>query len=127
MKKLLIILLFLFPCVLNADNSSDIYAVERPDGGVSIVYYLNGSGDSFDQVLKDLGFKDYPVLKIDKSEIPVSKSERKYWKHNNGKIQIDAVKKSADLALKAEKEAKKSAALAKLKLTKQELKDAVED
>ena len=122
--KNLLSLLFLVSFSSSAFAST--YAVDRPDGGVSIVNYSEGSSDSLEDVLKAQGFSGYPVSKVEVSELP-SRADRKYWKKNGNKVEVDAVKKSADLAGQADKDAKKAAALAKLKVTHKELKEALGD
>ena len=119
----MILILFVL-LILNAGSAhADLYAIEREDGGVTIYNYNEGSRSSLESEIKELGLFGRPIFKIEKSDMPNEK--QKYWKIQNGKILVDEVKKSEDLAKTSEKGAKKAAALAKLKVTEQELKDAL--
>lgn len=120
-KKILIVSIFLFPFLANAEIQTEKYMVERPDGGVSIVYYIPDSGKSLNDVLAAQGYENYPVYAIAQTDIPTDRSDRNYWKRSGGKIVVDPEKKQADLDIKNQKQAEKDAILAKLKISDQEL------
>lgn len=122
MKKYLFISLFLFCSVCHADDFEK-YVVDRPDGGISIVYVVNGSRDDIYDVLKSQGMEEYPYRRLE-GELP-SREDRDSWTRNGKKIVVDRDKKEAKQAQKAKREADKQAALAKLKLSEKELKDAL--
>ena len=123
MKKLIFVFFIVFSS--NVYNIyADTYAVERPDGGVSIIYYNEGASDSLESVINDLGFKGFPIKKVDVSDLPPDRSNRKYWKLNDipvgKKIIIDSVKKQVDLDAQAQKEIEKDAVFTKLKISRAE-------
>jgi hypothetical protein len=111
-------LLFLFPTVLFA---SEKYAVERPDGGVSIIHYQPSSSEPIEEVIHSLGFDGLPIRKVNDSDIPSERTDRKYWTVLGKKIVVDTATKQADLDAKAQKQAQKEAVLVKLKITQAEL------
>lgn len=129
MKKLIFVLVvfFLIPyaLILDAQVETELYAVERPDGGVSIIHYIPGSGDSLESVVNELGFSGFPIKRITKNDLPQDRTDRKYWKMNpvpiGKKIEIDTAKKTADETAKAAKEERKRALL---KLTPPEYQEA---
>jgi len=94
------------------------YAVSKPDGSISIVYYNDGSSKSIDKVMNDLGFGGLPYSEL--SSIPESRTDRKFWILKNGNIEIDHVKKQAQTDANLLEQAKKEAVLSKLKITKEE-------
>lgn len=116
MRKLLILFLFGFCSVSYADT----YAVDRSDGGVSIINYNEGSKDTLQEVIHDLGFDGRPVKRISASDLPSTREDRKYWTLQGNKVVVDAAKKQVAEAEKAAKEAEKDAVLAKLKISKAE-------
>ncbi len=99
----------------------EIYSVERPDGGVSIIHYNTNSVDSIEDVLNSLGFMSYPIRKINSSDIPQDRTDRNYWRADRKKVVIDADKKQADSDVKSAKELQRLAVLQKLKISKDEL------
>jgi len=105
---------------------SGTYAVERSDGGVTIVSYLEGSNDTLSDVLEKLELTGRPVQRIDESDLP-DIADREFWAFNDvpigAKLKVDAAKKAAKQAEKAAKQAKKNAALSKIGLTEEELQD----
>ena len=123
MKKLIFLSLILF----SVPAYAEMYAVERPDGGTSIIYYQEGSNDSLESVINDLGFKGFPIKKITPSDLPPDRSNRKYWKVNEipigKKIMIDSNKKQADEAAQQSTEARKRAVLKMTPAEFQEAKD----
>lgn len=125
MKKLILTIIAL--SILTDSVYAETYAVERSDGGVSIIYYQEGSGDSLETVIKDLGFTGYPIKKIIPSDFPTDRSDRNYWKLNDvpvgKKVVIDTDKKQADETAKAAKEVRKQALL---KMTPAEYSEAKE-
>lgn len=115
MKKLI----FLSLLFISSNAFASKYAVERSDGGVSVITYNQGSKDSLEDILKEQGFEGRPVIEITDDQLP-TRSERKYWKRSGGQIVVNVTKKQADLDAKASKEAEKDAVLSKLKLSKEE-------
>lgn len=128
MKKFLFIFLLLSTACY-ADVSTQKYAVKKPDGSISIVYYINGSSDSLDKVLKDSGLSGLPIYSIKESDFPLDRSDRKYWTITNGTITIDTVKKQADIDAQSTAQnisrIKRLSALSKIcaSCTTQDLKD----
>lgn len=130
MKKLIfsiLIISMLISLLAILDVFAENYAVERPDGGVSIIYYHDGANDSLETVIKDLGFKGYPIKKIAASDFPSNRIDRKYWKLNQipigKKIEIDNAQKQTDEAAAAQIEIRKRAVLKMTPTEFQEAKD----
>ena|SRR3990167_3881926 len=101
------------------------YLIEKPDGSVVIVGYIEGSSDSLETVLKDLGLLGLPIQRLSPSDFPSDKKDRKYWKLNDvpigKKIVIDTAKKQADETAKQVKDERKRALL---KMTPSEYAEA---
>lgn len=116
MIKLLFLFIFGFCSIAHAET----YAVDRADGGVSIISYNESASDTLQDVVRDLGFEGRPIKRISESDIPASREDRDSWTVQGKKIVIDTDKKQAREAAKAEKEAEKDAVLAKLKISKKE-------
>ena len=126
MKKLIMFLAFiLLGSPLFANVASDKYLVEKPDGSVSILYYVPSSEKSLSQVLEDNGFSSYPVTALKADQIPTDRTDRNYWKWSKAdkKIMVDVDKKKIDLDKVTAAQAKKDAVLAKLKISKSDLQD----
>jgi hypothetical protein len=119
-KSFLFTLIFLITC-LTAYAETTKYLAENPDGSVRVIYYVPGSVKTIDQVLTDLGVDKSKVKEIKSDDIPGDRTDRKYWKAKNGKIEIDANKKQADIDSKLAKKAEKDAVLSKLKISDEEL------
>ena len=118
MFKYLIISLFLF-CPFAVASE---YAIQRDDGKVVILNYIDGSNDTLEDVIAVRGLQGKPIIEV--KEKP-AQADRKYWKIQGGKLVVDIVKKQNDEAAEiiqaqAKKEAK-DAVLAKLKITDEEL------
>lgn len=96
------------------------YAVERTDGGVSIVNYFEGSNDTLDDVLRDIGLSGRPIERISKADMPADRTDRNFWKLSGKKVVVDTVKKQAALDAKAQKDAEADSVLSKLKISRQE-------
>lgn len=94
MKKLFLFLLLMSPSLLFAD----MYAVEREDGGVSIINYYGG--EPLEKIVKELGFWGLPITKVSSEDLPDTKEDREFWKMNDlpwgDKIKVDSVKKTAE-------------------------------
>lgn len=123
MKKIIfLILLTTIPSIAYAGR----YLVEKPDGSVTVVEYVEGSKDSLSDVLDSFGLQGLPIDALNPGDLPATRIDRKYWKKNpvpiGSKVIIDTVKKNADLALEAKKQAEKDAVLLKLKISEDELK-----
>lgn len=105
-------------------NAAESYAVEKPDGSVAIVNYFGGA-DSLSDVIEELGFSGYPIIRISASDLP-DRSDREFWSFNDvplgKKIKVDTDKKAAKEADKAQKRAEIDAVLLKLKVTEDEVK-----
>lgn len=131
MNKIMILFFVAFfisiAVILDAQVETELYVVEKPDGSVSIINYILGSGDSLEGIVNDLGFSGLPIKKITKNDLPNDRSDRKYWKLNQipigKKIEIDTVKKQADETAKTIKEARKQALLKMTPAEFQEAKD----
>jgi len=127
MKKYIV---FATIILFSSSAFASMYVVERPDGGVSIVNYVDGSSDSLEDVLRDLGFKGFPILEIDQSDIPKSKEDRSFWVMNKvpmgSKIKVDSAKKQAHLDALAGKETEKLAILEKMGISKAEYEKVFE-
>lgn len=118
MKKLIFFgLLFLIPGIVSAER----YMVEKPDGGVAIVYV---EGESIESVLEKNQMTGWDYREINDEDIPASRADRNYWKFDSGskKVVVDTAKKAQ---VEQEKSAKKEAVLAKLKITEQEARDLI--
>ena len=121
MRKLILVFLLLISGISYASDS-ELYLVERPDGGVSVLQYFPGSKDSLQDVLRDMGFSGYPIERISKNDLPTNRADRKYWKRGVlNKIEIDTAKKTADQVAEAAKDARKKTLL---KMTDSEFQEA---
>lgn len=121
MKRLIILMLIFCPLA----NAEEIYAVKKPNGSVSIIHYQEGSKDTLDDVIKDLGYdrSGYSVVQISEKDIPSDRSERDFWTLRGKKIVVDNDKKQSEADAKNAKEAQRDAVLAKLKISRTELRD----
>ena len=119
MKKTLLFLAFLLICTSAFAKSVKTYSVENDDGSVSIIYYVEGSKDTIQDVVNSIGTFSKEPVEIDPKNLP-SRTDRKYWKKNGDSVTVDQVKKQADIAEKAQKDAEKDAVLSKLKISKAE-------
>ena len=119
MRKLLF-LSIIFLSLQGSAKAEELYAVENPDGSVVIVNYQGGSNDSLNDVLRDFGLTGLPITGIKRSDIPVDRSDRKFWKLTGKSIAVDSVKKQDFENEKALKEQEKEAVLSKLKISKEE-------
>lgn len=119
---------FLFTFLVCSTAFADLYVGEKQDGSVSQLNYIQGSSDSLSQVEREQGFVSGSLVRVDAKTLP--QEEIKYWKLVGGEIVVDHAKKESDNDSKrAEKEARsqaKQAVLAKLKITKAELKTLLE-
>lgn len=122
---MIIILFFMLLVCQSAWAAVDTeqYLVSKPDGSVSVISYVPGSDKSLPEVISDLGYTGYVIKPISFTDIPKSRKDRKYWKANNGKIDIDTTKKQADIDAAVAVKAKKDAVLQKLKITEAEWND----
>lgn len=121
MRKLILFsILFLIPFSAFADD--EIYRVERPDGGVSIIYYRVGAKDSLYDVIQSFGFSGFPIKRINASDIP-PKTDRDFWMVDpvTKKIVVNEdAKKEKEDQIQADEDQKKEV-LSKLKITQSEL------
>lgn len=100
MKKLVLLFLLIFPFNLYAKDTEK-YMVQRPDGGVSIVQYIPGSHDSLTDVLRELGFSNYPITAITDSDLPKDRTYREAWKKSGLKVIEDETKKEEIISEKS--------------------------
>jgi len=104
------------------------YLVERPDGSVAIINYLGGSNDSFADVVRDLGFTGFPIERLDESDLPATREDRKYWRLNavpiGAKIKIDTAAKATDQAQEATDLARRNTLATKMGVTPAEMREA---
>lgn len=125
MKKLFLLAFLVIGSVSLQAQDTELYAVARADGGVSIVQYIPGSNDSLTDVLTELGFAGRPVYEIKTKDLP-AREDREFWTIESGKLKVDNAKKAEKLAEKASKDAKKDAVLTKLGITETEAKDLLD-
>jgi len=118
MKIILIVLFLAFS--VNA-YAVERYAIDNPDGSLTIAYYIPGSNDSLEEFLYSVGLSGLPITKI--TEMPEDKKDRSAWKRNGSRIVVDPIKKQSESEAKAQKQAKQDLILAKLKITKADLKE----
>jgi len=94
-------------------------------GNVHVVNPNPNSELTIDQIAQ----KDVPngvsYQIVQDSDIPASREHRNEWKINGNKIEVDQAKVDAKLASKAEKENKRSAILAKLKISESEFMELI--
>jgi len=121
--RILITVLFLFIFSQAAYAEWELHAIDRADGGVTIVNYNTEANDTLEDVIRDMGFAGRPRVSITRSDIPTDRSDRAHWKIQGNRVVVDQVKKAAAQAAEAQKEGKKNAALAKLGITGQELRE----
>jgi len=123
------IILFLVFSILILRNAfaDEGYAVEKSDGSVDVITYLDGSGDSLETILKERGLTGRPVKRVGKIDLPDGKSDRVYWQMNSipigKKVIVDTIKKTTDDAAKQAKEARKQTLLKMTTAEYQEAKD----
>lgn len=121
MIKFLLILFILF--LPTSASAGELYAVEKPDGSVSVINYYGG--EPLINIINDLGFAGYPIRRITKADLP-DRADREVWAFNDvpigKKLKVDTVKKAQKKAEKAAKEAEREAVLLKLKISKDEFK-----
>ena len=120
MKKSLLVLAFLLICTQAFAKSVKTYSVENDDGSLSIIYYVEGSKDTIQDVARTRGTPGKEPVEIDPKTLP-PRADRKYWKKNGSSVAIDQVKKQADIDKKAQDQAAKDAVLLKLKISAEEL------
>lgn len=113
MKYLFLILFLSFSVNAYADS----YAVQRDDGGVTLVHYIEGSSDSLADVLTELGLMGKPIIRIEESDLP-PRSDRDYWEFNDvpigKKLRVNTAKKAAKEAEKNDRRAKRTSARNKI-------------
>lgn len=120
-KKTWFLFLILGYFILNfAGVYTEKYAVQRPDGGVSIVYYFPGSNDTLDDVLRSQGLDNLPIAIVKDSDLPATREFREAWVKQGSKIREDAVKKQEIIAEETQKQEEKQAVLEKLKISEEE-------
>lgn len=111
----LLILFFIFQSVAFAQIPDEEYLVEKPDGSVEIINYIPGSRDTIQDVLISRGMDQMPVVKLKPGDLPADGADRKYWKRGVMKvIEIDTVKKQADLAAEAQRQSEVDTILGKM-------------
>ncbi len=120
MKK--IILAFLLICsVAYASDQWTPYAIKDSEG-VHILYINPNIITTPKEEADKAGFKNSNPILLNSSTIPLDKKDRKYWDLQGNSIVIDTVKRQADIDLENQRQAAKDVVLAKLGLTRQELK-----
>lgn len=118
---ILLLFLLLFSRTVYASDY-ELYAVPRPDG-VTIVTYYPGSIDSIEDVMRKYGFSELPYKKINESDKPADRKDRKYWKLSGNKVIVDEAKKQLEASESLSKDLRRKAVLDKLKITEDERKD----
>src|SRR3990167_7750108 len=118
MKKIIFSLfLFLaFNTICFAEHLDRAEVWERQDGGVSITYFDTRDmlpGESEDDFIERMSAKHKPIgatrTLVQKSDIPIDRSQRNEWSFKNGKVEVDPAK----VAVKQAKEAQKQAVFTK--------------
>lgn len=122
MRNIIFFALFLACSAVYAEEN-EVYIVDLPDGGVSVVYYFPGSEDTIEDVLKSQGKGGYPFRRL-QGALP-AREDRDAWVRKGKKIVVDIDKKEEKVAEREKRKADKAAALAKLKISEKELKDAL--
>ena len=117
---ILLILFLLFSPAVYAQT--EMYAVQRDDGGVSIVYYIPGSSDTLEDVLRENELEGKPVKRIKEDAFQESKADRDFWTFAGSKIRLDQFKKQEAQVQKQAKESKKDEVLGKLKISEEDAK-----
>ena len=106
---------------------TDNYIIEKPDGSVAIVHYVQGSNDSLETVVNQLGFMAMPISTLKSSYFPLDRKDREFWARNDNpfgsKIKIDTAKKALKESEKAVKEDRKRELLKMTPVEYQEAKD----
>ena len=123
-KFLLIFMLIFSPVVFGA-----MYAIEKPDGSVVITTYVEGSQDTLEDVVRELGLLGRPIIAITRAELPPME-DSDYWRFNpvpiGDRLIVDQVAKQADLDAEAIKEADRLKTLQKMGISKDEFKQLKE-
>lgn len=126
MKKIILTCFLLSLAVsVYARQADKLVAVEKPDGSVAIVNYFQNSQKSLQEVIQELGFSSYPQHEVTQDKLPPGRIDRAFWTWKTNKVDIDQAKKAQAQAEENQKQAKKTAALAKMGITGQELKEAL--
>lgn len=105
-------ILLLISLILISSSAFADYCVSKKGDNVVVLYPI---GRTCEEYAKEVGLEPTYV-----SSLPIEEKQE-YWKLNGDKIEIDTVKKHADLDKAAQATAEKEAVLLKLKITKEEL------
>lgn len=100
---ILLLLLILFCPLAHADW--ELYALELPDGSVT-VQGLDTTQEDINSVLRKNDYEPVSISRVTEKDIP-SKADRKYWKKQGNRIVIDTDKKAEDEAENLAKETRK--------------------
>ena len=107
MKKAIFLSLFFLALqcsAFSADDKTQVYVIEKPDGSVRIFKFTPQAGDSIDDALKSLGVTEKDTVRsINQQDLPEDQSDRDFWKMNRGegnKIVVDE-KAKQEVAVKA--------------------------
>lgn len=122
MKKIvLVVSLILISRICYAET----YVIQKPDDTVAIMHTTDS--EPIDLTVKKWasstlnGAQPKKYFKLSEVEHP-SMAERRYWKFNGEKIEIDEIKKQADESKKRADSDARDSVLSKLKITKEEAK-----
>lgn len=115
MKKQLLITGLLFIC---GNLYAEKCAVQRPDGGITVIEYIDGSSDSISDVLSEFGYDGKECVQV--KSIPSNRKDREFWKIEGNSIVVDSIKKQEKAVRDAEESLSRDAVLDKLKISKDE-------
>jgi len=98
MKKLILIFGF---CLIASTVYASHYIVERADGTVVEIVYVDGARKSLSRVVDGLGLTGRPIFRTKPEDIALMDSEHpKYWRINQvpigSRLKIDTAAKAAD-------------------------------
>lgn len=114
---ILLMLLLLFCGTARAEWET--YAIEHPDGSVT-VQGLESSIEDINSVIEKNNYSVSSVTQISSKDVPTNKADRTYWKKQGKKIVVDTDKKKENEDAKADKEAERASVFLKLGITKEE-------
>ena len=118
MKKLILTSLILMALTLSAHaKDQKMYSVELEDKSLTIIAYVDGSKDTFPDVIEANGYGDVQAREITEADLPMDEVKyRNFWYYNPAKkkIEVDKAKKQKYLDDLEDAEAERDAILQKI-------------
>jgi len=122
MRNLIFILLMFFSINLYAYETSK-YIIEKEDGSLAILSYVEGSNRSLNESLRLSGYEGRPFHNVTNEVLPEDSAD--FWEWKNGRVQVNQQKKSQAELVKQEKESRRQSHFQRLQLSEEEFKELV--